>query len=95
MVDELLAFAKRTDSRSLAVGALNVLVETNCISDLVALSRIDDWKDAHRCLRMTCPAVRPLGASAKIRLSGARRRKRAPQFPNAKAAFAEHGALSS
>ena len=48
MVDELLTFAKRTDSRSLAVGALNVLVETNCISDLEALSRIDDWKDAHR-----------------------------------------------
>ena len=48
MVDELLAFAERTDSRSLAVGALNVLVETNCISDLQALSRIDDWKDAHR-----------------------------------------------
>ena len=48
MVDELLAFAKRTDSRSLGVGALNVLVETNCISDLQALSRIDDWKDAHR-----------------------------------------------
>lgn len=52
MVDELEAFAKRTDSRSLAVGALNVLVETNCISDLGALSRIDDWKDAHYYGRM-------------------------------------------
>lgn len=48
LVDDLEAFAKRTDSRSLAVGALNLLVETNCISDLGALSRIDDWKDAHR-----------------------------------------------
>ncbi|HQA37343.1 MAG TPA: hypothetical protein PLU38_02035 [Kiritimatiellia bacterium] len=48
MMDELLAFAEQTDSRSLAVGALNVLVQTNCISDLQALSRIDDWKDAHR-----------------------------------------------
>jgi len=47
MVNELLAGAERTDSRSLAVGALNVLVETNCISDLEALSRIDDWKAAH------------------------------------------------
>ncbi len=48
MEKEIKAFAKRTNRRSLAVGALNVLVETNCISDLEALSRIDDWKEAHR-----------------------------------------------
>lgn len=52
IVDELKTFAERTDSRSLAVGALNVLVETNCIGELQALSRIDDWKDTHLYGRM-------------------------------------------
>lgn len=43
MEKEIKAFAKRADRRALAVGALNVLVETNCISDLEAMSRIGDW----------------------------------------------------
>jgi hypothetical protein len=47
MEKEIKAFAKRADRRALAVGALNVLVEANCISDMEAMSRIDDWKEAH------------------------------------------------
>lgn len=41
----LLAFAERTDSRGLAVGALNTLVESGNICELTALDHIDDWKD--------------------------------------------------
>lgn len=41
----LLDFVERTDSRGLAAGALNVLVESGSISELTALDRIDDWKD--------------------------------------------------
>ncbi|MBM4162893.1 MAG: hypothetical protein FJ222_00370 [Lentisphaerae bacterium] len=43
----LLNFAKRTDSRSNATGALNVLVDAGTISELHALSIIDDWKERH------------------------------------------------
>jgi len=41
----LLAFVERTDSRGLAVGALNVLVESGNIGEFTALDRIDEWKD--------------------------------------------------
>jgi hypothetical protein len=43
----LLTVAETTDSRSTATGALNVLVETGEISDMEALSRLDNWKDKH------------------------------------------------
>jgi hypothetical protein len=43
----LLTFAERTDNRSNATGALNVLVEAGAISKLHALSVIDDWKERH------------------------------------------------
>lgn len=40
----LLTVAETTDSRSTATGALNVLVETDEISDMEALGRLDHWK---------------------------------------------------
>ena len=43
----LLTVAERTDSRSTATGALNVLVETGEISDMEALDRLDAWKNNH------------------------------------------------
>ena len=43
----LLTFAERTDNRSNATGALNVLVEAGAISELHALSILDDWKERH------------------------------------------------
>jgi hypothetical protein len=43
----LLTFSERTDNRSNATGALNVLVEAGAISELHALSVIDDWKERH------------------------------------------------
>jgi hypothetical protein len=43
----LLNFAERTDNRANATGALNVLVEAGAISELHALSAIDDWKERH------------------------------------------------
>jgi hypothetical protein len=43
----LLAFAKRSKRRGLAVGALNVLVETGSISEFEACGRIDEWKTEH------------------------------------------------
>jgi len=45
LVGALLGVAERTRSRSIAVGALNFLVETGVISDLQALDRIDDWEE--------------------------------------------------
>jgi hypothetical protein len=45
LVGALLAVAERTRSRSIAVGALNFLVETGAISDLEALDRIQAWDD--------------------------------------------------
>ena len=47
IVDTLLSFAERTDNRSNATGALNVLVETGVITELHALSRLDEWKERH------------------------------------------------
>lgn len=41
----LLKLVKKTDSRSIAVGALNVLVESGNIGELEALEHIDDWKE--------------------------------------------------
>lgn len=41
-------FVSRTGYRSSAAGALKILVITNCISELGALNRIDDWKEAHQ-----------------------------------------------
>ena len=41
----LIDFAEKTDSRSKAVGALNILVEAGNISEFVALDYIDDWKE--------------------------------------------------
>ncbi len=43
----LLGFAKRAKRRGLAVGALNVLVETGAIHEWEACDRIDDWKTEH------------------------------------------------
>jgi len=43
----LLTFTKRTRSRGLAVGALNILVEVGSISDFEAIERMDAWKTAH------------------------------------------------
>jgi len=43
----LLNFAERTDNRSNATGALNILVEAGAISESHALSVIDDWKERH------------------------------------------------
>jgi hypothetical protein len=43
----LLRFAKRAKRRGLAVGALNVLVETGTIGELDACDRIDEWKAEH------------------------------------------------
>ena len=45
LVEALLGVAERTRSRSIAVGALNFLVETRAISDLEALDRIEAWDD--------------------------------------------------
>jgi hypothetical protein len=45
--EALLSFAERTDNRSSATGALNVLVEAGAISELHALSVLDDWKERH------------------------------------------------
>jgi len=36
-----------TDNRGVAVGALNIQVETGEISEFQALSKIDDWKEKH------------------------------------------------
>jgi len=43
----LLNFAKRTNNRSNATGALNVLLEAGAISELHARSVIADWKEQH------------------------------------------------
>lgn len=45
---ELKAFVSRTTSRSLAVGALDILINAGCISEFEALDRIDTWKESHR-----------------------------------------------
>ncbi len=45
VVDALLSVVDRTDNRSNATGALNVLVVAGHISELGALDRLDDWKD--------------------------------------------------
>lgn len=45
MEELLLRFVNRTDSRGLAVGALNVLVESGNISEFTALDQIDAWKE--------------------------------------------------
>ena len=47
VVHGLLSVVERTDNRSNATGALNVLVEANHISEFEALARLDDWKDEH------------------------------------------------
>jgi hypothetical protein len=47
IVDELLALSQATGSRSTAVGALNVLVQTGVIDELSAVCHMDDWKDEH------------------------------------------------
>ncbi len=43
--EKLLKFVLRTDSRGLAVGALNILVEAGNICEVTALDHIDDWKE--------------------------------------------------
>jgi len=44
MEELLLRLVGKTDSRGLAAGALNVLVESGNISEFLALDYIDDWK---------------------------------------------------
>lgn len=48
LVEASLGVAKRTRSRSIAVGALNFLVETGVISGWEALGRIDEWKERNQ-----------------------------------------------
>ena len=45
MEDALLRVVDKTDSRGIAAGALNVLVEAGNISEFEALDRIEDWKE--------------------------------------------------
>ena len=45
VIDRLLALVKATRSRSIACGALNVLVETGVFDELSALSYMDEWKE--------------------------------------------------
>jgi len=45
LVESLLGVAERTRSRSIAFGALNLLVETGAISEFQALDRMDEWKE--------------------------------------------------
>ena len=47
----LIDFSEKTDSRSKAVCALNILVEAGNISELVALNCIDDWKEKNIILK--------------------------------------------
>jgi hypothetical protein len=47
IVAGLLSVVERTDNRSNATGALNVLVEAETISEFEALDRISEWKDKH------------------------------------------------
>ena len=47
IVEGLLVVAEKSNSRSTATGALNVLVETGQISELEACDRIADWKAEH------------------------------------------------
>ena len=47
-VTDLLSLAEKATSRSIAVQALNALVETNTISEFEALDRMDDWKSKRR-----------------------------------------------
>ncbi|MGE3310916.1 MAG: hypothetical protein AB7O66_13180 [Limisphaerales bacterium] len=48
LVGALFGVAERTRSRSIAVGALNFLVETGAINELQALDRIDEWKERNQ-----------------------------------------------
>jgi Fe2+ or Zn2+ uptake regulation protein len=48
LIERLLVLAERATSRSTVFQALNALVETGVISELGALSRMDEWKDKHR-----------------------------------------------
>jgi Fe2+ or Zn2+ uptake regulation protein len=48
VIERLLGLAERATSRSTVFQALNALVETGVISELGALSRMDEWKDKHR-----------------------------------------------
>lgn len=43
--EKLLKFVLKTDSRGLAVGALNILVEAGNICEFTALEHIDEWKE--------------------------------------------------
>jgi hypothetical protein len=47
VIEELEALVDRTDSRWTALGALNVLVDAGVMSELMALGRMDDWKELH------------------------------------------------
>lgn len=48
IIDELLTLAGRTDSRSTVYCALDALVVSGAISELEAMSRMDDWKSKQR-----------------------------------------------
>lgn len=48
LIERLLGLAGRATSRSTVFHALNALVETGVISELEALSHMDEWKDKHR-----------------------------------------------
>lgn len=47
IVNGLWVVAEKTDSRSTATEALNVLVEAGDMSEFEALDRISDWKEKH------------------------------------------------
>ena len=47
IIEQLYKIVDRTDIRSVATGALSVLVDTGVICELTALDRLDDWKAKH------------------------------------------------
>lgn len=48
ITDTLLTLVERTPSRSVAFGALDLLVSTGTINEFDAMNRMDDWKEKHR-----------------------------------------------
>ena len=48
LIEEHLSLVERTNSRTIAYGALNALVESGAISEFQALDRMDAWKDKHK-----------------------------------------------
>lgn len=47
VIEKIYSIVPKTEDRSVAVSALQCLVEINEISEMTALSEIDDWKERH------------------------------------------------